>query len=163
MDGKLRNMASVYLSKGERMLLLYRIGGSVVSDVWVASAGGHFEKDELNDAKACVLRELKEELGLSEQDIDGLALRYVALRQTPKEIRQNYYFFAFLKEDVKTEFSSAEGRCEWFDYDKLLTLDMPVTAKYVLEHYLHTGRYDDTVYGGVTQETGMVFAAMPVF
>ena len=28
---------------------------------WVC--GGHFEENELNDPKACVLRELKEELG----------------------------------------------------------------------------------------------------
>lgn len=64
MDGKLRNMTSVYLSKGERMLLLFRQGGRVVNNVWVGSAGGHFEEYELNDARACVLRELEEELGI---------------------------------------------------------------------------------------------------
>ena len=64
MDGKLRNMASVYITKGDRMLLLFRQGGRVVNDVWVGSAGGHFEPHELNDARACVLRELEEELGL---------------------------------------------------------------------------------------------------
>ncbi|MDE7238229.1 MAG: NUDIX domain-containing protein, partial [Lachnospiraceae bacterium] len=60
MDGKLRNMTSVYLSKGERMLLLFRQGGRVVNNVWVGSAGGHFEEFELNAARACVLRELEE-------------------------------------------------------------------------------------------------------
>ncbi len=49
MDGRLRNMASVYISKGNKMLLLYRQGGRVVNDVWVGSAGGHFEKDELRN------------------------------------------------------------------------------------------------------------------
>lgn len=44
MDGKLRNMTSVYLRKGDRILLLYRQGGRVVNDVWVGSAGGHFEE-----------------------------------------------------------------------------------------------------------------------
>ncbi len=163
MDGKLRSMASVYLSKGEKMLLLYRIGGSVVSDVWVASAGGHFEPEELFDARACVLRELKEELGLSEQEITGLTLRYVTLRQTEKEIRQNYYFFAELKEEVDPALCSNEGKTAWFDVCEVLSLKMPVTAKYMLEHYLATGRYDDAVYGGITQQSGMVFAEMPVF
>lgn len=51
MDGKLRNMASVYITDGDRMLLLYRQGGRVVNDVWVGSAGGHFEPSELNDAR----------------------------------------------------------------------------------------------------------------
>ena len=64
MDGKLRNMTSIYLTQGDKILLLYRQGGRVVSDTWVASAGGHFEPYELNDARACVLRELREEIGL---------------------------------------------------------------------------------------------------
>ena len=61
MDGRLRNMTAVYLLRGSRVLLLYRQGGRVVNDVWTGSAGGHFERDELNDARACVLRELNEE------------------------------------------------------------------------------------------------------
>lgn len=64
--GKLRNMASVYISCDDKMLLLYRQGSRVVNDVWIGSAGGHFEPNELNDAKACVLRELEEELSITE-------------------------------------------------------------------------------------------------
>ena len=94
MDGKLRNMTSVYITNAGKMLLLLRQGGRVVNNVWVGSAGGHFEEFELNDAKACVLRELEEELGLKENDIKNLTLRYVTLRRTKGEIRQNYYFFA---------------------------------------------------------------------
>ena len=93
MDGKLRNMTSVYLSKEDKMLLLFRQGGRVVNNVWTGSAGGHFETFELNDARACVLRELKEELGLDKDDLENLTLRYVTLRRTKGEIRQNYYFF----------------------------------------------------------------------
>ena len=94
MLGKLRNMTAIYLLKGDKVLLLFRQGGRVVNDVWTGSAGGHFEEFELNDAKACVLRELKEELNLCENDIENLSLRYVTLRRTKGEIRQNYYFFA---------------------------------------------------------------------
>ena len=65
-------MTGIYLSCKGKMLLLYRQNGRVVSDKWVASAGGHFEPDELNDPYACVLRELNEELGLSESDIEDL-------------------------------------------------------------------------------------------
>lgn len=59
MDGKLRNMTSVYIVKNEKVLLLYRQGSRVVNNVWIGSAGGHFENYELNDAKACAIRELK--------------------------------------------------------------------------------------------------------
>lgn len=43
MDGKLRNMTSIYLFKGKKVLLLYRQGGRVVNNVWTGSAGGHLE------------------------------------------------------------------------------------------------------------------------
>ena len=34
MLGKLRNMTAVYLVKDDKVLLLFRQGGKVVSDVW---------------------------------------------------------------------------------------------------------------------------------
>lgn len=55
MDGQLRNMTSIYITNEDKLLLLYRQGGRVVNNVWIGSAGGHFEKEELNDAKACIL------------------------------------------------------------------------------------------------------------
>ena len=88
MTGKLRNMTSIYLLKDDKVLLLFRKGGKVVSNVWTGSAGGHFEEFELNDAKACVLREMNEELGLREDNIRNLSLRYVTLRRMKGEIRQ---------------------------------------------------------------------------
>ena len=109
MDGTLRNMVSIYISKGDKMLLLYRQGSRVVNDVWVGSAGGHFEEYELNDARACVLRELWEELCITDKEIENLKLRYVTLRRTKGEIRQNYYYFADLKENVSEKLSSNEG------------------------------------------------------
>ena len=80
MNGKLRNMTSIYLIRGNRVLLLYRQGGSVVNNVWTGSAGGHFEEHEMNDAKACVLREMNEETGLTENNISELKLKYITLR-----------------------------------------------------------------------------------
>ena len=52
MDGKLRNMTAIYLVEGEKILLLYRVGSRVVGDSFTGTAGGHFEKEELNDPKA---------------------------------------------------------------------------------------------------------------
>ena len=101
MDGKLRNMASIYIVKEDQMLLLYRQGGRVVNNTWIGSAGGHFEEYELNDAKKCVLRELQEELDITENQIENLQLRYITLRRSNGEIRQNYYFFANLKKDIE--------------------------------------------------------------
>lgn len=163
MDGKLRNMTSIYITNEDKMLLLFRQGSRVVNNVWVASAGGHFEDFELNDAKACVLRELEEELTLKEADIKNLKLRYVTLRRTKGEIRQNYYFFAELNNDINHSFISNEGICKWFAYSELLELEMPYTAKYVIEHYLNIGQKTNEVYGGVADGEKVVFIKMPEF
>lgn len=163
MDGILRNMASIYISKGNKMLLLYRQGSKVVNDVWVGSAGGHFEEFELNDARACVLRELQEELGITENEIKNLCLRYVTLRRTKGEIRQNYYFFADLKEGVDREFSSNEGVSRWFDFSELSSLEMPFTSKYVIQHYLEVGCKTDMIYGGIADGGRVVFIEMTEF
>ena len=157
---KLRNMTGIYLSCNGQMLLLYRQGGRVVTNQWVASAGGHFEPGELNDPKACVLRELKEELGLSEADLENLRMRYIGLRNVNGEIRQNYYFFADLKPEHYSLFTSNEGKCAWFDYADIMNCDMPLTARYVMEHYLNTGRYTDDLYSAVSDGKGFRFTAL---
>lgn len=161
MDGKLRNMTAIYLFKKKKVLLLYREGGRVVNNVWTGSAGGHFEDYELNDAKACVLREMNEELGLQPNDVDGLALRYITLRKINGEIRQNYYFFAELKKYVNENMSSNEGVCRWFSLDEISTLEMPFTAKYVIEHFCKVGYLTNTLYVGVTTTDGVGFYDLP--
>lgn len=147
MLGKLRNMTSIYLVNDDHILLLYRQGGRVVNDVWTGSAGGHFEESELNDARACVLREMQEELGITGDDIEGLTLRYITLRRTKGEVRQNYYFFAHSKSNMN--FVSNEGTLKWFSMKELRELEMPYTAKYVMEHYLETGVHTTEMYVGV--------------
>jgi 8-oxo-dGTP diphosphatase len=157
---RLRNMTAIYLFKGDKVLLLFRQGGRVVNDVWTGSAGGHFEENELNDPKACIIREMGEELGLKEDDIEGLTLRYVTLRYTKGEIRRNYYYFARLKDDFNAELKSNEGISKWFPIDKVSDLPMPFTAKYVVDHYISTGRSTDKMYVGVTTDEGVDFSEL---
>ena len=156
--GKLRNMTAIYLSYHGKILLLYRQGSCVADGLWIGSAGGHFEECELNDAHACVLRELFEELAVTEDMLENLSLRYIALRQTNGEIRQNYYFFADLKEMM--QLYSNEGTLQWFSVEELAELEMPFTAKFVLEHYVTTGKYTEDLYGGVSDGNQVVFTRM---
>lgn len=164
MGGKLRNMASVYLRKGDRFLLLYRIGSRVIADSYTGTAGGHFEPEELNDARDCVLRELREETGLTEQDIYNLKFRYMTLRLKNGEVRQNYYFFAELAEEVDTELIvSKEGKLRWVAIEELEELLMPHSAKYMLQHYVQTGQYTDCLYAGIAVEDGVLFTELKEF
>ena len=156
-SGKLRNMASVYLLHNEQILLLYRQGSPIVSNLWIGSAGGHFIENEINDAKMCMLRELNEELSINEASIDNLSLRYVTIRYTDGELRQNYYFFANLTESPPQALKSNEGITRWFSFNALNDLPMPFTARYVIDHYISTGRFDSALYGGLADTDGVHF------
>ena len=158
---KLRNMTSLYLVEEDRILCLYRIGSRVVSNKYVGSAGGHFEPQELNDPRTCILREMEEELGLSESDVEGLTLRYITHRLMEGEIRQNYYFFGRLKE--QRELTSSEGDLHWVDFSEIPQLPMPVSAKHMILHYLETGRFNRELYAGITEETMTNFVPMRSF
>lgn len=161
MDGKLRNMTSLYLVREDAVLCLYRVGSRVANHKYIGSAGGHFEKDELNDPKRCVLREMEEELGVHPEDVEGLTLRYITHRLADGEIRQNYYFFARLKEE--RPLVSTEGILRWIDFEEVPALEMPVSAKHMILHYLSEGRFTDKLYAGITEKTGTRFVEMEEF
>ena len=158
---KLRNMTSLYLVREGEVLCLYRVGSRVVNKRYIGSAGGHFEPQELNDPRACVLRELQEELSLQPEDLEGLTLRYITHRYMAGEIRQNYYYFARLKEDRPLQ--SSEGTLRWVRFEEIPDLHMPVSAKHMLLHYLAQGRFDNRLYGGITQQSGTTFIPMEEF
>ena len=144
------------------MLMLYRIGSRVVSPSW-CGIGGHFEKEELNHSKAAMLRELGEEVGLRESDLENIRLKYITLRYKNNEVRINYYFFAELRENVTIQKSCDEGLLEWVALEDVLEKEMPYTAKYVLEHYLTQGQYTDFMYCGAAQRTGISFVQLENF
>lgn len=161
MLGKLRNMTSIYLLKDNKVLLLYRQGSRVVNNLWTGSAGGHFEEFELNDAKACIVRELYEEIGISENELTNLEMKYITLRNVKGEIRQNYYFFARIDKDISI--TSNEGILKWFSFDELKDLEMPFTARYVINHYVSVGMNTDKLYGGIATENGVIFNELENF
>lgn len=158
----LRPMTAIYITCGEKILLLYRIGSRVVGNSYTGSAGGHIEPEEYRTPEACVLRELQEETGLTADALDHIRLRYITMRRKDGEIRQNYYYFAELKDGACVN-DSNEGRLEWHDMNKLDALPMPVTARHVVDHYLQCGRFTDALYGGLTTADGPVFAELADF
>jgi len=153
-----RCMASIYLLKDEKILLLYRQGSRVVNNVWIGSAGGHMEPGEISAPKACALREMQEELGLSADDITPPELRYITMRMTNGEIRENHYYFASLLTD--RELISNEGELRWFPLNELGGLPMAYTARYMIDHWLETGRHTDLLYAGTADGDKVVFTVL---
>lgn len=145
MNGKLRNMATIYIKNNDKVLLLDRIGSMVVSRSW-CGIGGHFEQCELNDAKAAVLREMNEEIGITENDLDNLCLKYIALRFVKDELRINYYFFADLKNDANINYDCDEGILDWVDFADLNNRKIPYTAQIIMKHYTEIGMNTNDFY-----------------
>ena len=161
MNPSLRNMTSLFFTEPEGLWCLYRIGSRVANRKYVGAAGGHFEQDELSSPEACVLREMREELGLKPEDVENLTLRYVTLRYMGHEIRQNYYFFGSLKQ--KQTLHSTEGELRFFTWEELKTVDMPVSARHMMDHYLSVGRFDENRYAGITEPEGSRFVRLQHF
>lgn len=140
-------MTSLFLVSDERVLLLFRRGSRAVPDSWVG-IGGHVESSETGDLVASLLREVREEIGLDAAHIGDLALRYVGSRATSGEIRHTYYFTGTVHPTAPVPTTCAEGDLRWFRLDdaaELAALDMPLTARAVLDHWLVMGRYDTAV------------------
>ena len=154
----LRPMASVYLLRGDEILLLYRQGSKVVNNVWIGSAGGHMEPEEIASPEACVLREMQEELGLSPDEITQPQLRYITQRMTNGEIRQNYYYFAQLK--TQRPLISNEGELRWFGLGEVDKLPMAYTARFMLDHWLAVGRSTDLIYSGTADGEKVAFTEL---
>lgn len=159
---KLRNMTSIYLLCGGEILLLYRRGSRIANNTYIASAGGHMEEGELNTPRAGMLRELREELGLGESALSGLALRYITQRLKGGEVRQIYYYFAEIA-DKSLVAASTEGELKWVKLEEACALPMPVTARRMLAHYIAEGRFTDLLYAGATTPEGMVFTELEEF
>ncbi len=159
----LRNMTAIYLLQNDKILLLYRKGSKVSNNKWIGAAGGHFEECEINDATACVLREMQEEISVTADMVENLKLRYITIRHSNGEVRQNYYFFANLKSNIDVELKSNEGILQWFDLEELYDLEMPFSAKYMIRHYIESGRYNERLYVGVADGKKVIFTELPEF
>ena len=161
MNPTLRNMTSLFFVGEEGLLCLYRVGSKVANHKYVGAAGGHFEESELCSPEACVLREAKEELGLERDEILDLNLRYMTVRYVGGEIRQNYYFFARLAGE--RQLCSTEGQLNFFTWEQLKKVEMPLSARQMMDHYLEVGRFDDHRYAGVTEPGGARFVELQSF
>lgn len=62
-----------------------------------------------------------------------------------KRLRPDY-FFAQLRSEVDEHLVSNEGITRWFAYSELSDLEMPYSAKFVIEHYLQLGHATDEIY-----------------
>jgi 8-oxo-dGTP diphosphatase len=160
-----RNMASIIIRDGGKFLLLHKQTRYSDRPLWIPGAGGHFERDELNNPEACLWREVAEETGLTPAAFENVKLRYIALRNSGEQIRQNYYFFGDLREGVSRDITNNEGELHWFALGEIQDCAMPLTFQAAMNHYLDVGCHDEVIYvavGSANENGDTVYVFTPL-
>jgi 8-oxo-dGTP diphosphatase len=67
------------------------------------------------------------------------------------EIRQQYIYFADLKNKDVVIIPCDEGETKWIDTKEVLSINMSYTNSECIKHYLYTGKNDDEIYSGVVK------------
>lgn len=78
-------------------------------------------------------------------------------------IHNKNYFFGELNHETGDHIVSTEGISRWFTLSELSALEMPYTAKFVIEHYLRTGRRTKDMYVGVADGKCVSFTQLPEY
>ena len=106
-----------YIERDDQYLMMHRVKKEkdINKDKWVG-IGGHFEEDE--SPEECLLREVKEETGLT---LTSYALRGVITFISDKW--QTEYMFLYTADGFQGEIGScSEGRLEWMDKSAVYNL-----------------------------------------
>jgi len=145
---ELRQMASAFLTHQGDVLMMKKTKSRLYQHAFWAAPGGHLEPEEWNEPRAACLRELQEETGLRETDVDNLQLRYILLRRKDEEIRQQFIYWGQARtRDVR---SSDEGELHWIKQERLMSLDISHVVKQMLLHYGQNPGLDHLLIGAVT-------------
>jgi 8-oxo-dGTP diphosphatase len=130
---EVRQMATAFLFNGNNILMMKKSKSKIHGTEFWSGLGGHLEPDELNYPKKACLREVFEESGFVESDIENLTLRYILIRIKEQEIRQQFVYFG--KTTRNTFIQSDEGELSWVDQEEVLKLNLSRVIQFMLEHY----------------------------
>lgn len=122
---------TVFLVFDGKWLLLKRSANKRLLPNRYTGLGGRVEADEFGDLKRSVLRELFEETGLEERDLEHLTLRRLLTHNRPGEPLTNlFYFTAVLKDYALPD--CTEGTLHWTEPNDFAGLDVIETTAQVL-------------------------------
>ncbi len=131
----------LFLHFDGRFLLLQRSPNKRIAPGRWTGVGGRVEVDEMNDLRTSMLRELKEETDLTEDDLSHLALRRVLYHNRVNEpLTGLLYYTAELKRYALPK--CTEGTLHWKAPEDFSKLDIIETTDQVLPHLVEDMRRD---------------------
>jgi 8-oxo-dGTP diphosphatase len=135
-------MTGAFLFNNEDVLLMKRSENKNIAPGLWACIGGHVEEGEYPYPELSCMREITEETGITEDQIENLQLRYILLRQTGMEIRQHYIFIGESK--TRNMAHCTEGELHWIRFGEIMNREMSLTLRLMLKHYI-----EHRDYGGI--------------
>ena len=133
----------VFLHFERRYLLLHRAPTKRLAPNRWTGVGGRVEADETNDLRAAALRELREETGITKEDVNHLSLRRALYHNRAGEpLTGLLYYTAELKTHSLPECS--EGTLHWKEPEAFAALDIIETTGQALPHLVSDVRRDPT-------------------
>lgn len=144
-----RNVATAFLMNSNDFLLMERAKDNDLMPSFWYGVGGHLEQEELNNPRAACLREICEETGLQEKEIEDLKLKYVLLRRNNNETVINYVYFGLSKTRKVVE--NDEGTLHWISKEEVLKYNFVDALKLTLSHYLEPENNLNEVLVGVVK------------
>ncbi|MCM3783450.1 NUDIX domain-containing protein [Neobacillus mesonae] len=145
---EVRQMATAYLFKEDKVLMLKRLGSRLHEQAFWSGLGGHLEPEELSHPREACIREVQEESGIERDEIKGLELRYILHRIKEGELRIQYVYFGEANQEILKPCD--EGELYWVPKKKLLNLSMSRINHFMLEHYLTSNSIDHIMVGTIT-------------
>ncbi|ASS75859.1 hypothetical protein CIG75_13330 [Tumebacillus algifaecis] len=131
---KIRAMNLAFLFNGDDVLMIHRGAHKKIWPNKWSGVGGNVETHEYQNLAESVLREIREETGITPEQVIDLSQRYLIFRQWDDELRQLYVYFGrtTTREIIQTD----EGVLKWISRNEWLDLDLIPTNRVMIEHYL---------------------------
>ena len=147
-----RVMAGAFIINGKDYLMMKRSENKKIAPGMWGGVGGHAEPNELNDPRETCIREVYEETGIAEEDLEKLNLKYCILRREKEEITLIYMFIGGVRGRFYED-RTEEGKLYWINEKELLDRPMSFEIRNVLEHYITVGHKDNEIKVGVVSVT----------
>lgn len=129
-----RNITTAFLENGGSVLLMKRGSHKKIAPGYWFGVGGHMEPEEINHPYWACLREIKEETGITKDEIDELDLKYIVFNREDDEVVINHIFFG--KINTNHVVANDEGTLRWIPRNQLLDRQLtPVLHEILSYHY----------------------------
>ncbi|MCS7460937.1 NUDIX domain-containing protein [Paenibacillus doosanensis] len=145
---EVRQMATAFLIHQEHVLMMKKARSKLFDFEFWGGIGGHLEYEELNFPMKASYREIEEETGFKENEINNFKLKYILIEDSHGEIRQQYVYFG---ETTHRNFiASDEGDLFWIHKNELLNLKTSKMIQSTIQHFLENPDETSICVGSLT-------------